>query len=240
MTIKCKNVCVTFQVRGKVGRNVSITALDNVCIEIAPGERLGILGRNGSGKSTLLRVLGGVIPPSKGMLQNNSETLCILNINAGLNQELSARENIKFVGRLFGLDLISLDGLVTNVESFVELGEFFDLPMRCYSDGMRMRVSFGLYTALESDVLVCDEIIAAGDASFREKATLRLRDRMSLSNTLIVATHNHSVLQAYCTRAIVLSAGKIVYSGPVEDGWQFHLSELKNGVSGSVAQNYIV
>ncbi len=208
--------------RGWRGRGAHVWALDDVSVSVAPGERIGLIGRNGSGKTTLLRVMGGQLTPHRGNAHIRGVRLSLFSLKVSMDANLSGRRNITLFARLMGLDRDQQARLGADVEQFAQLGEFIDLPVRTYSAGMSMRLAFGLYTGLKTDILLVDEVIGAGDRDFQKRAAQRLRDTVSTASIFVLATHSQHILVDYCTRALVLDSGRVVFDGGPEEAWAFH------------------
>lgn len=190
---------------------------DAVDLKLPEHENIGILGANGAGKTTLLRLIAGSEKPDCGRISRAGVTISWpVGLAGGFQGSMSARENVRFVCRIHGLQLDDRRQVETFVHEFSEIGEFFDQPVKTYSSGMRARVNFALSLAFRFDVYLVDEITSVGDAAFREKATnafLELRDRASL----IYVSHNLSMLAEACDSGLVLVDGAIVYHSRIED-----------------------
>lgn len=202
------------------GNTEFVAGVQNVNLEIKAGERIGLIGRNGSGKSTMLRLLAGVLPPTRGSLQVNGTSTNILQLGSGMDFDLTGFENIERMSRLLEIPKSEWVRVKEDVEEFTELGRFLALPLRTYSSGMSLRLGFAMATAYPRDVLVIDEVIAAGDVFFMKKATERIKSYTERAKILILATHSIDALEAFCNRAIFMEAGKIRADGNVQEVWQ--------------------
>ena len=198
---------------------LSVQAVGGVNLSVDDGERLGIIGHNGAGKSTLLRVIAGLVQPTRGRVDVKGERLAILNFAAGMDQQISGRENVEHLGRLFGLSAAERAALTEDVAAFSELGDYFMMPIHTYSSGMKMRLSFGIYTGLARDVLVIDEVLGAGDNRFQAKAAERVNSAINRASIFVLATHSRDTLCDYCTRAILMQGGRIAVDGDPEEVW---------------------
>lgn len=205
-------------VRGRNG-HAEIEALRGVSVTFKPGDRVGLVGRNGSGKSTLLKIFGRILLPEQGRVTIEGRTLTILNLIAGFELDRTGRENIRFISQLFGLKRDRTRVLEDDILEFSELGEFLEMPVRTYSSGMRIRLAFGLYTALPHDILIIDEILGAGDSYFHEKANARISSTIEGADILVVATHSKRMLDKYCNRALHVDKGHIVCDGDPDSAW---------------------
>jgi capsular polysaccharide transport system ATP-binding protein len=190
-------------------RDVSLTLPDNC--------NLADLGSNGAGKSTLLRLIGGAEAPNSGEILTDKSISWPLGIGSGFQGSLSGRDNVLFVCRINGLKPAQIRKVINEVMEFAELREYFDLPVRTYSSGMRARLSFGLSMAFEFDVYLIDELTSVGDAIFRSKARKafeKLRSRASL----IFVSHNLQTLRQSCDSALFLNGGEATFFPEIQDG----------------------
>ena len=191
-------------------------ALDGVSFTLEPGDRLALVGLNGSGKSTLLRTIAGIYPPLEGTVEVNGSTAALFNIGIGMRMDLTGRKNILLQGMVHGHSLEQMTALSDSIIDFSGLGGVIDDPIFTYSQGMAMRLSFAVATALQPDILLLDEWIGAGDRVFREKAKARLVALLEDARGLVLASHNSHIVRAYCNKALWLDAGRVRESGPVE------------------------
>ncbi len=208
-------------------------ALDNVSLELFEGENLALIGANGSGKSTLLRVLAQIYPPNSGRVASYGDIQTLFNMGIGMKQDLTGRQNAVLMGMIAGRPRQEVLEMLPEIIEFSELGSVFDQPVRTYSRGMAMRLSFAVATSLEPEILLIDEWIGAGDERFRTKAQERLADMVGGSRGFILASHNVSIVKQYCHRAIWLNGGKVAKEGPVEEVLRAyiehtHLNKEKN------------
>lgn len=204
-----------------------VTILDKISFSLRPGERLGIIGANGAGKSTLLRVLAGIYQPSSGKLVVNGTAKGLFDISLGMNPEATGLENIYMRGLQMGLSLKKIKQRVTQIVEFAELEEAIDNPLNTYSTGMRMRLAFSISTMIEPDILLLDEWLGAGDARFRAKVKARMEGLVSHSRGLVLATHNTGLMKNLCTHGLVLSKGKMVYYGNLDEALEIHKNASK-------------
>lgn len=194
-----------------------VHAIRSVSLELREGDRLGLVGRNGAGKSTLLRAIAGLNWPQEGTRIVEGRISCLINPNAGIDLEKTGWENIEFVGKLFGLDKPSRAALAEDVSAFTELGDYLQLPVRTYSAGMMIRLSFALATSLPGDVFVIDEVIGAGDAFFMARAVERARAFFSNAKIMIMASHADATLRDFCNKGLWLDRGLVVDFGPIDE-----------------------
>ena len=194
-------------------QRIVVQALRDIDFSLAPGDRLGLVGRNGSGKTTLLRVLAGIYEPQAGRVRIQGSLNALLDPNLGMNMELSGRENIMLRGLYHGLNTAAIRRLADDVAEFADLGDFLDLPVRIYSSGMVVRLGFALATAIRPQVLLMDEWFLAGDSNFLEKARIRLEDMVRGAEILVLSTHMPVVIHEWCSRVIWLDHGRIRADG---------------------------
>ncbi|MBP9722256.1 MAG: ABC transporter ATP-binding protein [Gammaproteobacteria bacterium] len=197
-------------------------ALDNINLEITQGEKVGIFGCNGAGKSTLLRVLAEIYKPNLGTVTTSGTMSCLFSIGLGLNPEASGIENVITMGVLRGLTREQAASMAHDVAEFTELGEFFTKPVRMYSSGMAMKLAFGVATAGNPDILLIDEVIGVGDGQFMQKARARLETLMHNSNILVLTSHDNNLVKKFCTKALVLNQGKMVFYGDVDSAIDYY------------------
>ena len=199
------------------GGPVYVQALNKVSVDIRAGERVGLIGHNGAGKSTLLRVMAGIYVPDSPHVHIHGQVAALLDVNSGMNPELTGRENITLAGRHKGLTSGQIRQLEQDVEDFAQLDTFLDLPVRLYSSGMIVRLGFGLATAITPQILLMDEWFMAGDFHFRERAEKRLSSVVNNTDILVITSHALEVLEEWCTRLIWMEAGQIRMDGPTTE-----------------------
>jgi ABC-type polysaccharide/polyol phosphate transport system ATPase subunit len=202
---------------GQRHQRVIIRALDGVCLDLKEGDRFALVGHNGAGKSTLLRVLAGVYQPDSGSVRIDGKVSPLLNAAPGLDLEDSGYENIKTCGMYLGMSSDEVDAKLPDIAEFCELGEYLDLPIRTYSSGMLTRLCFAIATAIDPDVLLLDEGIAAGDARFASRAETRMQALIERTRILVLASHSEGLLKAMCNRGVLLEKGRVVAVGPIAD-----------------------
>lgn len=192
-------------------------ALRGITLSIDEGDRVGLLGHNGAGKSTFLRTLAGIYEPTGGSLEIRGEIKTMFEIGTGLDLDATGYENIPLIAAANQIKVRDMPALIADVETFTELDEALDRPMRTYSTGMRMRLAFAVTTAFPSDILLMDEVIGVGDNAFREKSRQRVEQMIHEAGTLILASHSSAFLRTYCTRGLVFKAGEVAFDGPIEE-----------------------
>lgn len=195
----------------------TVQALRQISFTLNAGDRLGFVGANGAGKTTLLRTLSGIYQPSAGSLSMQGQLISLLDPTQGMNMDLTGRENIRLRGYYLGLTKAENRRLEADVEDFTELNEFLDLPVRNYSSGMIVRLAFGMATAFPPEILLMDEWIMAGDATFMAKAKQRIENMVENADILVLASHSPAILTQWTNRIIWLENGEIKADGaPLE------------------------
>ncbi len=207
---------------------VTVKALRHVDLSLRPGDRLGLIGHNGAGKSTLLRVFAGSYEPSTGRAEIAGTVSSLIDMEMGMDPELTGADNIIQRGVFLGMSLKEARRAIPSIAEFSELGPYLHLPMRTYSSGMRMRLAFATSTTRHPDILLFDEMISFGDAGFAARAKARLDAMMDNAKILVLASHDLASLQSYCNRAVLLEAGCIVTQGSVDDVWARYMDGVKS------------
>ncbi len=191
------------------GRHSEVKALDGVSFDLKAGDRLGLIGSNGAGKTTLLKVLYGIFEPSGGSLEVNGKIDALFNINLGFRGGATGRRNIELRGLINGWSSKQIAERMEPIIEFSELGDFIDMPLKSYSQGMAARLAFAIATSFEPEILLMDEWIGAGDTSFQEKAKLRMNSMAEKAGIIVLASHNHSLIKRTCTKVLELQAGHV-------------------------------
>ena len=199
-------------------------ALQNVNFEVQKGDRVGILGLNGAGKSTLLKVIAGVFKPTEGKVVKNGRLVPLLELGAGFDMDLTARENIYLNGAVFGHDRAFMDKHFKSIVDFAELWEFIDVPVKNFSSGMVARLGFSIATEVHADILVVDEILSVGDYRFQEKCKERMNDMLKGGTTLIFVSHSEEQVKNLCQKAVWLDHGNKMCFLPVEEAFKMYRS----------------
>lgn len=212
-------------IKGKISYS-EFRALEDVNFHVEKGQVCGIIGRNGAGKSTLLKIIAGVLAPTKGTVKVNGNIAPMLELGAGFDQDLSARENVYLNGAILGYSKEFLDQKYQEIVDFSELHEFMDNPIRTYSSGMMIRLAFSIATIVEPEILIVDEILSVGDASFAEKSGKRMRELMSGGTTVLMVSHVLEQIREMCDRVIWMDHGKVVMDGDPDEVCDAYLSSI--------------
>jgi len=243
-SVEIKDLCVRFRVYDKAASVVSpdgagifsqrdkshrwVQALSDIDIELAEGQRLGIIGRNGSGKSTLLKVIAGLLPPSEGIVRIDGQVSSLIDIAHGMRIEATGERNILLRGMIAGLSKREAKERIGPIAAFAELGDYINLPVRTYSSGMAMRLNFAIATAFSPDILIVDEWIGAGDLAFQKKARERMQDLIDASGALILASHDLDLVERMADRVLWLDAGRVKALGPARDVIEHYRDTVEN------------
>lgn len=210
--------------RGSAGRiardandRITVDALRDVSLSLERGDRLALIGANGAGKTTLLRVMAGIYEPVSGSVQVGGRISPMFDIALGIDGDLSGYDNIRLRGLLLGLSSREIERLLPLIVDFTELGDYLDMPVRTYSSGMMLRLTFAVATCYEPEVLLMDEWILAGDAHFMAKARERVDSFVQKASILVLASHNLEVCRRWCNKAVWMDQGSIKAFGPVDD-----------------------
>jgi ABC-type polysaccharide/polyol phosphate transport system ATPase subunit len=215
--ITLKEYLVRRMYRQSVNPLREVRALADVCCDLRPGDRLGILGANGAGKSTLLKLLAGIYQPTSGRRTVVGRISSLFELGLGFEMEASGRQNILYRGYLQGETPRSIRAKMDEIAEFSELGDFLDTPVRYYSAGMLVRLAFSIATAIEPEILLVDEVLSAGDLSFQQKARQRMQDMMARAQIIVVVSHDLESLQRLCDRGLWLDHGRMMAEGPMAD-----------------------
>jgi teichoic acid transport system ATP-binding protein len=187
-----------------------IHALKKISFDVKAGTVLGVVGANGAGKSTLMRTIGGIIPPTSGEVEVYGDVSAMLSLGVGFNPGLSGRENIFLGGLAAGLSREEVVEKYDKIVAFAELEEFIDMPMRAYSAGMYGRLAFSVATSMNPDILIIDEALSTGDASFKEKSGKRIQELCEEVRTLLIVSHALGTVEQLCNDAIWLHKGELI------------------------------
>lgn len=225
--------------RGPTYAREPFWALKDVSFEVAPGERLGIIGRNGAGKSTLLKILSRVAYPTEGQALIRGRVTSLLEVGTGFSMALTGRENIYLNASVHGLSRAEVDRRLDQIVEFSGVGKFLDTPVKHYSSGMYLRLAFSVVAHLDPDILLLDEVLAVGDLVFQEKCLGRVAELTSgQGRTILYVSHNLASVASLCTRVMWLDQGKVRYLGDPEAGIDAYYKDVTSSATGSLMQRY--
>lgn len=205
----------------------TLWALDDVSLDVQPGEVLGVIGRNGAGKSTLLKIISRVTEPTSGRITLRGRLASLLEVGTGFHHELSGRENIFLSGAILGMSKRELAREFDAIVDFAEIDGYLDTPVKRYSSGMLVRLAFAVAAHLNPEILLLDEVLAVGDAGFRDKCIRRMKQLISSGVAVLFVSHQRSQIAEVCQRCVVLHHGSLVYSGAPEMAWRRYIENLQ-------------
>lgn len=211
-----KEAFVSWVKRQKV-RADTFTALDGISFQIGEGESVAVLGLNGSGKSTTLKLISGVLEPDAGRVYTRGRVAGLIEVGAGFHPDLTGRENVYLNAAILGMSKEETDARFDEIVEFSEIGDFIDQAVKHYSSGMFMRLAFSVAIHVELDILLVDEVLSVGDAPFRAKCTMKIKELTSQGVTMLVVSHSMGMVKDLCDRGIVLRRGKMIFDGPIEE-----------------------
>lgn len=188
-------------------------ALQDINLEVKRGESWGFVGTNGAGKSTLLKVISRILKPSRGTVKVGGTVAALIELGAGIDPQLTARENIYLNGTLLGYSKAFIESKFDEIVEFSELQEFLDSPVKNFSSGMKTRLAFSIATAVDPDILIADEILSVGDMKFRKKCSKKMTLMMRNGTTLLYVSHNLGAIRRQCQKAMWLDHGRIIMTG---------------------------
>lgn len=201
-------------------------ALQNVNLQVKKGEAWGLIGTNGAGKSTLLKVVSRILKPAEGTVSVNGSVAALIELGAGIDPNLTARENIYLNGTLLGYKKSFLDSKFDEIVEFSELQDFLDSPVKNFSSGMKARLGFSVATSVSPDILIADEILSVGDIKFKQKCNKKMRSMLDNGTTLLYVSHNINSIKKLCNKVLWLDHGKMVMTGDTEEVCNAYLEEM--------------
>ncbi|MFO7949793.1 MAG: ABC transporter ATP-binding protein [Candidatus Fermentibacteraceae bacterium] len=222
---------------GRSSSSETFRALDGLTFAVAPGESVAIIGPNGAGKSTTLKLLAGIYEPTSGTVSSVGRTASLLDLGVGFHPELTGAENVYLNGALLGLGRARMEELLPEIAEFAQLERFMDSPVKYYSSGMFMRLGFSLATSVDPDILLVDEVLAVGDASFQSRCYDRIYSYRGSGRTIVFVSHDMEAVSRLCGRVIWLDRGKVVRDGSPGEVLPEYLSSSsrRRAEDGSVA-----
>lgn len=202
---------------GKKKEKSQFWALSDVTFDVKKGEVIGFVGTNGAGKSTLLKVIAGVMKPTKGIVEVGGNICPMIELGAGFDMDLTARENIFLNGAVLGYTKEFIEQKFDEIVDFSELKDFLDVPVRNFSSGMIARLAFSIATVVEPEILIVDEILSVGDIAFQKKSEDKMRSMIGGGTTVLFVSHSIEQIKKLCDRAVWLDHGKVKQIGPAEE-----------------------
>ncbi len=198
-------------------------AVDNISFEIKRGESVALFGKNGAGKSTVLKMITGVSFPTEGEIIVNGRVSALLELTSGFDLEFTGRQNIYLKGQILGLKDSEIQKLEDIIVEFSELNDYIDQPVRTYSSGMKSRLGFAINVNIKPEILIVDEALSVGDASFKNKCQKKINELLTTENiTLLFVTHQTNVAEEFCKRGIVMKDGKMIFDGEVKEASAYY------------------
>lgn len=232
IVVRAKNVSVVFNIANEKIQNLKeyfikltkrelmfreFVAVDDISFEVHRGDVFGLVGTNGSGKSTMLKVVAGVLMPSEGVIEVNGTISPLIELGAGFDMELTARENIYLNGALLGYSKKFMDDHIDEIIDFAELHNFMEMPLKNYSSGMVARIAFAITTVTDPDLLIVDEVLSVGDFLFQQKCEERIQSMISNGTTVLIVSHSTDQIERLCNRALWIEKSKLKMVGDAEE-----------------------
>ena len=210
--------------------------LKNISFSIKEGEAIGIIGQNGAGKSTLLKIITGTLQATKGEINTTGKISAILELGMGFHPDLTGRQNAYHSAGLMGYTSKQIDAVISDIEDFAEIGEYFDYPVRTYSSGMQMRVAFAVATAYRPNILILDEALSVGDSYFQHKRFDKIKKFKEQGTSLLFVSHDKASILALCDRAILIDKGELLKEGNPEEITDYYNALIAQKENSSVKQ----
>ena len=206
-----------FKPRKKKEKKPDFWALKDVSFDVKRGEVVGFIGSNGAGKSTMLKVIAGVMKPTKGKVEVHGNICPMIELGAGFDMDLTARENIFLNGAVLGYSKKFIEEKFDEIVEFSELKDFLDVPVRNFSSGMTARLAFSIATVVDPEILIVDEILSVGDISFQKKSEAKMRSMIGGGTTVLFVSHSLNQIEKICDRVVWLNHGQVVKIGPAKE-----------------------
>ncbi|MDR1017918.1 MAG: ABC transporter ATP-binding protein [Lachnospiraceae bacterium] len=203
-------------------------ALKDISFDVKRGDSVGLIGVNGSGKSTILKIIAGVLKPTKGSVYVGGSVAPLIELGAGFDIDLTARENVFLNGALLGHTRPEMEGFYDEIVEFSELHDFMDVPVKNFSSGMVARLGFSIATIGHPDILICDEILAVGDAKFQEKCMVRIHQLMNEGTTILFVSHSIEQVMDVCNKAVWINKGHLKMMGDSKEVGEIYRDSLKS------------
>lgn len=201
-------------------------AIKNLSFSVEKGDVVGIIGKNGSGKSTLMQIISGITYPTSGTVKVNGSVGALINLSAGFNPDFTGRENIYYKGMLLGMTKEDIDKIIDPIYDFVELNEYFDLPLRMYSSGMSARLGFALAVFSNPDILIIDEVFAVGDRAFQVKSKAKIVELFKSGKSILFSSHSEQLIREFCNKVLYMRNGVAVHYGDIDKGFELYNADI--------------
>ncbi|MCG6205020.1 ABC transporter ATP-binding protein [Rhodopseudomonas sp. HC1] len=214
-------------------QRIMVEALRDISLQLKAGDRVALIGSNGAGKTTLLRVLAGIYEPISGTVTTRGRISPMFDIALGIDSEISGYDNIRLRGMILGLSAKEIDERIPDIVEFTELGDYLNLPVRTYSSGMMTRLTFAVATCFAPEVLLMDEWIMAGDATFLNKAQARIQSFVEKASILVLASHSIDTCRRFCNQAVWMDQGHIKVAGPIDEILDAYTAGIDNSEADS-------
>jgi lipopolysaccharide transport system ATP-binding protein len=221
---------------GKGRKGDTLWALKELSMTIETGEVVGLIGHNGAGKSTLLKILSRITEPSSGYADVTGRVGSLLEVGTGFHPELTGRENIYLNGAILGMRKGEIRARFDEIVEFAEIERFLDTPVKRYSSGMSVRLAFAVAAHLEPEIMLVDEVLAVGDAAFQRKSLGKMNEVAKEGRTVVFVSHNLAIIQALCTRGVLLERGEVVTDAPIDDAINSYLRTLESAASADLLE----
>lgn len=211
----------------KKGCKTEKQVLKDITFRVKAGEVVGLIGVNGAGKSTLMKLVAGITYPTSGEVKVSGRIGSLINLTAGFNPDYSGRKNIYYKGIMMGMSREQIDEIIEEIREFVELGEYFELPLRMYSSGMAARLGFALAVFSKPEILIVDEVLAVGDKSFQQKSKEKILEMFGQEKAVLFSSHSDRLIEEFCSRVIYLKDGRIAFDGEVKEGLRMYNEDVQ-------------
>ncbi|MCD7777223.1 MAG: ATP-binding cassette domain-containing protein [Clostridiales bacterium] len=208
-------------------KGIEKVALDNITLDVGSSEMVGVIGKNGAGKSTLMKLVAGITFPTSGTIETKGRIGSLINLSAGFNPDFTGRKNLYYKGMLMGMSREDIDDIMDDIIDFVDLGDYFDLPIRMYSSGMSARLGFALAVFSAPDILIVDEVFSVGDKNFQTKSKAKTTELFHAGKSVLFSAHSDKLIREFCNRVIYIKDGKIAFNGDVEDGLAMYNEDVE-------------
>ena len=210
----------------RTGYTAEKYVLQDVSFDVKCGDVVGIIGKNGAGKSTLMQLIAGVILPTSGTIETSGKIGALINLSAGFEPNFTGRQNIFYKGTLMGMTNKEINDILPAIIDFVELGEYFDMPIRMYSSGMSARLGFALAVFSEPEILIVDEVFAVGDKNFQEKSKAKIAELFGSGKSVLFSSHSDPLIRNFCNKVMYIKDGRIAFEGDVEEGLEMYSDDV--------------